>query len=154
MESELYEAAVKGNVPSLLELLTKDKLLLDRIMIGNHTETPLHIAAMLGRLDFVEEVLARKAELAREQDSQSSTPLHLAAAKVYLNMVASLLRVSPEICFIRDKYKRNPLHVAAMKGHVDVLERLFINSRDEAGNTILHLAAADRQTERRLMPTS
>ncbi|KAI6682175.1 hypothetical protein NL676_036056 [Syzygium grande] len=79
MESELYEAAVRGDVPSLLGLLGKDKLLLTRIMTGNRTETPLHIAAMLGHLDFVEEVLDRKAELAREQDP--STPLHLAAAK-------------------------------------------------------------------------
>ncbi|KAI6682183.1 hypothetical protein NL676_036064 [Syzygium grande] len=189
MESELYEAAVKGNVDSLLELLVKDKLLLDRIMTGNRTETPLHIAAMLGYLEFVEEVLARKPELAREQDSQSSTPLHLAAAKGYLNIVASLLRVSPEICFVRDKYERNPLHVAAMKGRVDTLECLvrarpdaarsvvdngqtilhlcvkhnrlealkllidimgddqFINSTDEYGDTILHLAAADRQAK-------
>ncbi|KAL3745631.1 hypothetical protein ACJRO7_014707 [Eucalyptus globulus] len=189
MESELYEAAMKGDVPSLLELLKKDKLLLDRIMIGNHTETPLHIAAMLGHLEFVEEVLAQKPELVREQDSQSLTPLHLAAAKGYLDIVVSLLRVGPEICFVHDKYGRNPLHVAAMKGHVDVLELLvrarpvaarsviehgqtilhlcvkhnklealkllmdilgddqFINLREEYGNTILHLAAADRQTK-------
>ncbi|XP_039165199.1 ankyrin repeat-containing protein ITN1 [Eucalyptus grandis] len=158
-------------------------------MTGNHTETPMHIAAMLGHLKFVEEVLARKPELVKEQDSQSSTPLHLAAAKGYHNIVASLLRVDPEICFVRDKYERNPLHVAAMKGHVDVLELLvrtkpdaarsvithgqtimhlcvkhnrlealkllmdilgdyqFINLRDEYGNTILHLAAADKQTK-------
>ncbi|KAL3744526.1 hypothetical protein ACJRO7_013744 [Eucalyptus globulus] len=178
MDSELYEAAVKGNMASLLELLEKDKLLLDRIMTGNHTETPVHIAAMLGHLKFVE-----------EQDSQSSTPLHLAAAKGFLNIVASLLRVDPEICFVCDKYERNPIHVAAMKGHVDVLELLvrtkpdaarsviehgqmilylcvkhnrleamkllmdilgddqFINLGDEYGDTILHLAAANRQTK-------
>ncbi|KAK3437289.1 hypothetical protein EUGRSUZ_C01889 [Eucalyptus grandis] len=189
MDSELYEAAMKGDVPSLLELVKKDKLLLDRIMIGNHTETPLHIAAMLGHLEFVEEVLAQKPELVREQDSQSLTPLHLAAAKGYLNIVVSLLRVGPEICLVCDKYGRNPLHVAAMKGHVDVLELLvrarpvaarsviehgqtilhlcvkhnkvealkllmdilgddqFINLTDESGNTILHLAAANRQTK-------
>ncbi|XP_030442680.2 ankyrin repeat-containing protein BDA1-like [Syzygium oleosum] len=153
MESELYQAAVKGNVPPLLELLAKDKLLLDRIMTGNHTETPLHIAAMLGHLEFVEEVLARKPELAREQDSQSSTPLHLAAAKGYLNIVASLLRVGPEICFVHDKYERNPLHVAALKGHVDVLE-LLVRARPDAahsviehGQTILHLCVKHNRLE-------
>ncbi|XP_018723287.2 ankyrin repeat-containing protein BDA1 isoform X1 [Eucalyptus grandis] len=153
MESELYEAAMKGNVSSLLELLRKDKLLLDRVMTGNHTETPLHIAAMLGHLDFVEEVLARKAELAREQDSQSLTPLHLAAAKGHLNIVASLLRVSPEICFVRDKYKRNPLHIAAVRGHVDVLECLVqvrpdaAHSVVEHGQTILHLCVKHNRLE-------
>ncbi|XP_030530447.1 ankyrin repeat-containing protein BDA1-like [Rhodamnia argentea] len=153
MESELYEATVKGNVPSLLELLGKDKLLLDRIMIGNHTETPLHIAAMLGHLEFVEEVLAWKAELARVQSSQGLTPLQLAAAKGYLNIVASLLRVGPEICFVRDKYKRNPLHVAAMKGHVDVLEYLVRARPDAArsviehGQTILHLCVKHNRLE-------
>ncbi|KAL3745633.1 hypothetical protein ACJRO7_014709 [Eucalyptus globulus] len=153
MESELYEAAMKGNVPSLLELLKKDKLLLDQIMIGNHTETPLHIVAMLGHLEFVEEVLAQKPELVREQDSQSSTPLHLAAAKGYLNIVSSLLRVGPEICFVCDKYGRNPLHVAAMKGHVDVLE-LLVQARPvaarsvfEHGQTILHLCVKHNKLE-------
>ncbi|XP_030448261.1 ankyrin repeat-containing protein BDA1-like [Syzygium oleosum] len=153
MESELYEAALKGNVHSLLDLLRKDKLLLDRILTGNHTETPLHIAAMLGHLEFVEEVLARKPELAREQDSQRSTPLHLAAAKGYLKVVESLLGVSPEICFVRDKYKRNPLHVAAMKGHVDVLE-ILVRARPDAarsvvehGQTILHLCVKHNRLE-------
>ncbi|XP_039165189.1 ankyrin repeat-containing protein NPR4-like [Eucalyptus grandis] len=114
---------------------------------------------MLGHLDVVEAILARKAELAREQDYQSSTPLHLAAAKGYLDIVESLVRVSPETRFVHDKYKRNPLHVTVMKGRVDVLECLvqathdvyeryqFINSRDEDGNTILHLAASNGQIE-------
>ncbi|KAF8024653.1 hypothetical protein BT93_F1737 [Corymbia citriodora subsp. variegata] len=153
MDFELYKAAVKGNVPSLLELLAKDELLLDKIMIGNHIGTPLHVAAMFGHLDFVEEVLARKAELAKEQDSQGSTPLHLAAAKGYLNIVVSLSRVNPDICIVRDKYERNPLHVAAMKGHVDVLE-YFVQVRPDAahnvvkhGQTILHLCVMHNRLE-------
>ncbi|XP_039165186.1 ankyrin repeat-containing protein BDA1-like [Eucalyptus grandis] len=153
MESELYEAAIKGNVPSLLELLKTDKLLLDRVMIGNHTETPLHIAAMLGHLDFVKEILAQKAEMASVQDSQGSTPLHLAAAKGYLNIVESLVRAYPDACSFCDKYKRNPLHVAAMKGHVNVLENL-VGARPDAahsviehGQTILHLCVKHNRLE-------
>ncbi|KAF7847045.1 hypothetical protein BT93_L3413 [Corymbia citriodora subsp. variegata] len=153
MESELYKAAMRGNVHSLRELLTKDKLLLDKIMIGNHIESPLHIAAMLGHLEFVKEVLAQKVELAMEQDSQGSTPLHLAAAKGYLKIVASLLRVNPETCFVCDKYERNPLHVAAMKGHMDVL-KLLVRERPDAaravvehGQTILHLCVKHNRME-------
>ncbi|XP_018726293.1 ankyrin repeat-containing protein BDA1 isoform X2 [Eucalyptus grandis] len=145
MASDLHIAAVKGNVPSLLELLAKDKLLLDRIVPGNQIETPLHIAALLGHLDFVEEVLARKAELAKEKDSLGSTPLHLASTKGHLNIVVSLLRVDPDLCFFCDNYERNPLHIAAIKGHVDVLEYLVRVRPDAArraaenGQTIMHL---------------
>ncbi|KAF8040642.1 hypothetical protein BT93_B2768 [Corymbia citriodora subsp. variegata] len=144
---------MRGNVHSLRELLTKDKLLLDKIMIGNHIESPLHIAAMLGHLEFVKEVLAQKVELAIEQDSQGSTPLHLAAAKGYLKIVASLLRVNPETCFVRDKYEKNPLHVAVMKGHIDVL-KLLVRERPDAaravvehGQTILHLCVKHNRME-------
>ncbi|KAK3419580.1 hypothetical protein EUGRSUZ_G00181 [Eucalyptus grandis] len=117
MESELYEVAVEGNVHSLLTLLSKD-----RTMVGNQTESPLHIAAMLGQSGFVEEVLTQKTEMAKEQNSQGLTPL--AVAKGYFHIVKNLLRVDPEVCFFRDKYGRNPLHVTAMKGHVDILEIL------------------------------
>ncbi|KAF8033909.1 hypothetical protein BT93_C0247 [Corymbia citriodora subsp. variegata] len=144
---------MRGNVHSLHELLTKDKLLLDRIMIENHIESPLHIAAMLGHSKFVKEIVAQKVELAMEQDSQGSTPLHLAATKGYLKIVASLLRVNPETCFVRDKYERNPLHVAAMKGHMDVL-KLLVRERPDAtraivehGQTILHLCVKYNRME-------
>ncbi|XP_010050414.2 ankyrin repeat-containing protein BDA1 [Eucalyptus grandis] len=153
MESELYKAAREGNVHSLLELLEKDELLLDRIMTGNHIETPLHIAAMLGHLNFVKEVLTRKAEMASEQDFQSSTPLHRAAARGYLNIVESLVSVNPEVCFVCDRDKRNPLHVAAMKGRVDVLECLVRVRPDAArsvtkhGQTILHLCVKHNKLE-------
>ncbi|KAF7847543.1 hypothetical protein BT93_L2857 [Corymbia citriodora subsp. variegata] len=189
MEFELYKAAEEGSVPSLLELLGKDRLLLDRIVTWNRGETPLHVAAMLGHLRFVEELLARKAELAQEQDYQGFTPLHIAAAKGYFRIVARLLEFGPEVCFVRDMYERNPLHVAAMKGQEEILEILvrekpeaaheifedgqtifhlcvkynrlqclkllmnflrddqLINSRDKDGNTILHLAAAQKQTK-------
>lgn len=153
MESELYVAAMRGNVLSLLELLAKDELLLDKIMTKKPVKPPLHIAVMLGHSDFVEEVLARKAELAGEQDSHGSTPLHLAAAKGYLHIVASLVRVNANICFVCDNYERNPLQVAAMKGHVDVLEYLVqvkrnaARSVDKHGQTILHLCVMHNKLE-------
>ncbi|XP_039165185.1 ankyrin repeat domain-containing protein 27-like [Eucalyptus grandis] len=123
MESELYEATMKGNVHSLLG---KDKLLLDRIMIGNHNETPLHIATMLGHLDAVEAILARKAELAREQDYQSSTPLHLAAAKGYLDIVESLFINS------RDEDGNTILHLAASNGQIETI--IYLTSKGVDSN--------------------
>ncbi|KAK2639120.1 hypothetical protein Ddye_026915 [Dipteronia dyeriana] len=190
MEKRIYEAAVEGSVISLLNLLQEDALVLDRFMVGCYPETPLHIASMLGHLDFVQEILNRKPELAGELDARKSSPLHLATAKGYLEIVRKLVSVNPEMCFAHDRDGRNSLHIATIKGHISVLrelvnvrpqaarmsiadrgetilhlcvrysqleilkllvetigDNLFLNSKDEDGNTILHTAAADKQVE-------
>lgn len=197
MDRRLYKAAVKGDVPSLLQLLQEDELVIERALIGPHLETPLHIAAMLGHSEFVHEILRLKPQLASELDSQRSTPLHLAAARGYVRIVKSLLSAYPEACLVADKYGRNPAQVAAIKGKVEVLEDLvgfnpeaarsinrngetvlhtcvknsrleslrvivgmfgredvFIDWRDNDGNSALHLAAADGQFEVTISKTS
>ncbi|KAK8602132.1 hypothetical protein V6N13_058214 [Hibiscus sabdariffa] len=153
MEKKLYDAAVQGNKLSLLNLLEEDALLLDRFITGRYPETPLHVASMLGHLEFVDEVLARKPELAKEVDSRKSSPLHLAAAKGYLQVAKSLLQVNPDMCLVCDIDGRNPLHIAAMKGHLGLLREL-VQARPwaarvpmEQGETILHACVRCNQVE-------
>ncbi|RVW52426.1 Ankyrin repeat-containing protein BDA1 [Vitis vinifera] len=164
MEQMLYEAAAQGSVTSLYELLLKDPLIIDRVML-NYTETPLHIAALLGHADFAKEILLQKPELAAELDYRRSSPLHLAAAKGYIEIVKELLFVNPEMCLACDRDGRNPVHLAAMRGHVHVLKELIqakphatwatlprdaheiMSAKDDNGFTILHLAVADKQLE-------
>ncbi|KAL4296448.1 hypothetical protein GQ457_12G023960 [Hibiscus cannabinus] len=153
MERRLYDAAVQGNKISLLDLLGEDALLLDRFITGRYPETPLHVASMLGHLEFVHEVLTRKPELAKELDSHKSSPLHLATAKGYLQVAKSLLQVNPDMCLVCDIDGRNPLHIAAMKGHLDLLKEL-VQARPwaarvlmEQGETILHACVRCNQLE-------
>ncbi|TXG61826.1 hypothetical protein EZV62_013189 [Acer yangbiense] len=150
----IYEAAVEGSVISLLNLLQEDPLVLDRFMVGCYAETPLHIASMLGHLDFVQEILNRKPKLAEELDSWKLPPLHIATAKGYLDIVKILLSVNSEMCFARDRDGRNPLHIATIKGRISVLREL-VNVRPQAaqmlidrrGETILHLCVRYGQLE-------
>ncbi|KAK6927245.1 Ankyrin repeat, partial [Dillenia turbinata] len=185
MEKRLHEAAVKGSVEALLILLSEDEHILDRFIIERYRETPLHIAAMLGHVDFSKEILARKPELAAELNHRRSSPLHLAAAKGYVELVKALIPVNPDMCLVCDRDGKNPLHLAAINGRVDVLKELarikpkaarflvdngenilhlcvlhkqlealkcmveimadheFVNSKDDDGNTVLHLAAVN-----------
>ncbi|KAK6248920.1 hypothetical protein QUC31_020485 [Theobroma cacao] len=152
-ESKLYEAAEEGSVTTFLELIQQDRLLLDRVLVNYTTETPLHVAAMLGHTDFVKEIIHRKPEFTRELDSRGSSALHLASAKGYVEIVKALLFVNPDICLARDIEERNPLHLAAMKGQVDVLKEL-IHARPHAaqvtvawGQSILHLCVKYGQFE-------
>ncbi|KAF9680972.1 hypothetical protein SADUNF_Sadunf06G0177100 [Salix dunnii] len=189
MRRKLQEAAVEGNVIGLQKLLEEDKFVLDGCAPGCFTETPLHISAMLGHLEFTRKILCRKPEFAKELDFLGSSPLHLATANGHLEVVRTLLSVNPEMCFAQNLDGRNPLHIAVIKGRVDVLKELvqnkpeavlhrttrgetilhlcvkyfqlealkllvetikdygFINSRDEDGSTVLHLAVADKEIE-------
>ncbi|XP_039017130.1 ankyrin repeat-containing protein BDA1-like [Hibiscus syriacus] len=97
MERELYEAAVEGNKTSLLNLLQEDALLLDRFITDRYPESHCTLASMLGHLEFVDEVLICKPELAKETDSRNSWPLHLASAKGYLQIAKRLLQVDPDM---------------------------------------------------------
>ncbi|KAH7574429.1 hypothetical protein JRO89_XS03G0294900 [Xanthoceras sorbifolium] len=167
MERKIYDAAVQGSVTALLNLLQEDSLALDRFMVGCYAETPLHIASMLGHLQFVQVIRNLKPELSGELDSWKSSPLHLATAKGYLDIVKILVSANAEMCFSRDRDGRNPLHIAAIKGHVSVLRELyhqfetlkflvetigdqyngFVNSKSDDGNTILHVAVSSKQVE-------
>ncbi|KAJ4717523.1 Ankyrin repeat family protein [Melia azedarach] len=153
MESMLYEAALEGNVTTLLELLQQDRLILHKVAMNPPSESPLHVAALLGHVDFVKEILCRKPELADDLDSRQCSALHIAAQKGDIDMVKALVQANPDMCFARDVDGRNPLHLAAMKGRNDVLAEL-VRARPLAasattiwGETILHSCVKYNQLE-------
>ncbi|XP_048330939.2 ankyrin repeat-containing protein BDA1 [Ziziphus jujuba] len=154
MTNRLYNAAYEGSVTALLELLQQDRLILDRMAsLNGITETPLHVAAILGHTDFVKEILHRKPQLAKELDSKRSSPLHLASAKGHVEIVKALVVISPALCHAGDRDGRNPIQLAAMNGRVDVLVELLRVAPDAArntagqGETILHLCVKHNQLE-------
>ncbi|XP_042487286.1 ankyrin repeat-containing protein BDA1-like [Macadamia integrifolia] len=144
MIRRLYEASLSGSLTSLIELIEEDQLIPDRVMVTYFNKTPLHIAAMLGHVEFTKELLRRKPELATE-DSRSSSPLHLTSAKGHREMVKDLLSVNPNVCSVTDHDGRTPLHLAAIKGRIDVMIELIqtlaevIHMRVDRGESILNL---------------
>ena len=114
-EKRLYEASLKGSVDSLKQLLVEDPLALARAAVTCFEETPLHVAAMLGHLDFAQFVVSKKPDMAMAADSQGRLPLHMAAAKGFLEMVNLLVSVNPNVCVCQDEDGRTPLLLAVMK---------------------------------------
>ncbi|KAL7121852.1 hypothetical protein ACP275_01G009700 [Erythranthe tilingii] len=189
LETKLFDAASKGSISSLRTLLKDDPLILDRVSANYFSETPLHVAAMLGHVDFVKEIVKAKPELTSELNFQKLSPLHLASAKGHVDVVKALLSVDHRTCLARDRNGLTPLHLAALKGRIEVVkillrakpeaaqmnvyggenilhlcvkryqleplkllvstirEPVFVNSKDAEGNTLLHLAVADKQVE-------
>ncbi|XP_059318610.1 ankyrin repeat-containing protein NPR4-like [Lycium ferocissimum] len=153
IEKRLYEAAAEGDIRTLHELLQQDGLILDRLTLTCFNETPLHIAAMRGHVEFVKLILTRNPLLAAELDFRKSSALHVASIKGYPEIVKLLLVVNPEMCLARDRDGRNPLHLAAIKGRVEVIKELIQTSHLAAsqttnrGESILHLCVKHNQLE-------
>lgn len=122
MESKLYEAALAGSINTLLQLLQQDRLILERAAMNCPSETPLHVAALLGHEDFAKEILRQKPGIAGELDSRKLSALHIASQKGYVGIVKALLEVNPDMCSAKDIDGKNPLHLAAIKGRIDVLK--------------------------------
>ncbi|GAB2222995.1 hypothetical protein Droror1_Dr00017128 [Drosera rotundifolia] len=145
----VYDAAVEGDAKLLISLLQQDPYVLDRCQVPDNgfPSSPLHISAKLGHLEFSNELLNRKPELAEELDGiTNSCPLHLASANGHLEIVKVLVATSPGMCLSRDSQGRNPLHLAALKGWVDVVEELDREMPQAArekvgdgGGSVLHL---------------
>ncbi|PHU21092.1 hypothetical protein BC332_12243 [Capsicum chinense] len=152
-EKRLYQAAVEGDVRVLQELLEQDALLLDRLTLTCFKETPLHIAALRGHIEFVRLILAQNPQLAGELDSRKSSALHIASAKGNLQMIKMLLVVNSEMILARDRDGRSPLHLAAIKGRVEVIKELMHVMPRAAlgttanGETVLHLCVKHNQLE-------
>ncbi|KAL0393427.1 UNVERIFIED_CONTAM: hypothetical protein Slati_4308900 [Sesamum latifolium] len=127
---------------------------------------------MFGQAEFVREYM-RLSSISAHQLSQLNqdgySPLHLASANAHLEIVEFMVDFAKqnfavmEVCMKKDRDGRTALHFAIVSGKIDVIDVLFVNYSDAAneklgssvdgllnlgdweGNTILHLATANRQ---------
>lgn len=143
---ELYDASLNGCVSTLKTLIQRDPLILNRVPLYPFTETPLHIASLLGHTEFCHVLLDMNPSLAGEVNSEGRYPLHLASAKGHAEIVKALLLTNSGICLIRDKDDKLPLHFAAMRGRLGVIKELIrakphsvreMNENDDG--SLLHL---------------
>ncbi|KAL7232078.1 hypothetical protein ACSBR2_010151 [Camellia fascicularis] len=154
IRQKLLKAAIEGDTPSLEEIHTQNPLILNRVTVGCFDETPLHVAALRGHVEFATKLLCLHPELAQVLDSQGSSPLHLASAKGYIQIVKLLVAAKPEMCTVLDRDGFNPLHLAAIKGKVEVLRELVgkmpqaaLAKVNHQGETILHLCVKHFQMD-------
>uniref|UniRef100_A0A803LBK9 PGG domain-containing protein n=1 Tax=Chenopodium quinoa TaxID=63459 RepID=A0A803LBK9_CHEQI len=155
--TKLYDAALKGDEPSLLNLLEEDPHILDRCIIensGRYMQSPLHVAANFGHVNFTKKIIEKKPKLVEVVDQiKRSSPLHIACAEGHLQIVETLLDVNSSICYTHDQEGKTPVHVAAINGQIAVLKALLkvepqaARERTMGGESVLHLCVKHKQPE-------
>ncbi|MBA0759965.1 hypothetical protein Gotri_022773 [Gossypium trilobum] len=130
-------------------------------MRSNSDINTFHVAAKLGNLGMVEELLGIWPELCELCDSTNASPLYFAAVKSHLDVVNAILSADPSCIRIVRKNGKTALHTAAsikdkkgqtvlhmaVKGQIPAVvdeillaNHSLLNERDKKGNTALHIA--------------
>ncbi|XP_063946966.1 ankyrin repeat-containing protein BDA1-like [Daucus carota subsp. sativus] len=142
MEKKLYDACYEGDVEALEALIQGDKFTLARVSLSStFNQTPLHLASMLGHVEFVKSLLSYKPDVTKNLDLQGRCALHLASANGYPDIVKLLIEYDENMCRLCDEDGRTPLHLAVfIKGQDEcVSELLKVNSESDQERTVLHL---------------
>lgn len=149
----MLEAARKGNIHELDDLISSNELILEEMDLEGAGHTPLHVACVAGHLDFIRELLKHMPKLVEKVNADGFSPLHIVAARGDAEIARELLTVGPHLCSVKGRERRVPLHYAAANGKVDVMKVLLAASPESVEETTareettLHLAVKNNRFE-------
>ncbi|KAI9114734.1 hypothetical protein K1719_014432 [Acacia pycnantha] len=157
MDERLVKAARDGDVTTLHNLLKEDPQILERASLDHFADSPLHVASLSGKSEFVKEIVTLLPSLAIETNQKGMIPVHLASSKGHVETVRKLLKANlddgAKQCLVKDGEGWTPLHCASQKGKISVIEVLISDCPEcleqvtAKGETVLHLAVKANQFE-------
>ncbi|XVE69055.1 hypothetical protein DITRI_Ditri09bG0118800 [Diplodiscus trichospermus] len=103
MDETLKRAAREGNVSDLYTLIQKDGNVLKRLDKVEFIDTPLHIAADAGCIDFAMEIMSLKPSFARKLNQEGLSPIHLAVKKGHKELVLYLMENAKDLVRVKGK---------------------------------------------------
>ncbi|PPD76022.1 hypothetical protein GOBAR_DD27063 [Gossypium barbadense] len=153
MDCRMIGAAQTANINVLYELIQKDPYVLERIDHVPFLDTPLHVAASAGNVDFMMEMINLKPSFARKLNQAGFSPMHLALQNNRTQAVLRLLKFDGGLVRVKGRGGLTPLHHVAQTGDVDLLIKFLevcpeavedVTVRDE---TVFHLAVKNDMFE-------
>ncbi|XVF83539.1 hypothetical protein PTKIN_Ptkin16aG0497200 [Pterospermum kingtungense] len=154
MDESLRRAAREGNVNDLYALIKRDGNVLRRIDEVEFIDSPLHIAADAGCIDFAMEIMSLKPSFGRKLNHDGLSPIHLALEKGHNELVLNLLENAKDLVRVKGKKGETPLHYVITREENPQLLIRFLEDCPESirdlttGNqSALHIAARNNKEE-------
>lgn len=150
-ETALYIAA-ESNLQEVFNYLLKFCDLQTAKIRAKSDFDAFQIAAKLGHLGIVNELLRLWPELCKVCDSTNTSPLYSAAVKDHLAVVNAMLDADPTCVKIVRKNGKTALHTAARYGLTNMVKTLIekdpeiVPIKDKKGQTALHMAVKGQNT--------
>ncbi|KAL4601334.1 hypothetical protein ACB092_11G265200 [Castanea dentata] len=130
MDERLEQVAESGDIIAMHQLIGEDVNLLDHIDEKQYVQTPLHIAAFAGKIQFATEVMGLKPSFAQKLNPDGFTPIHLALKNGHIELVRQLLEIDRDLAHVKGKECITPLHYVVETGdrHIDLLDKFLLVS--------------------------
>ncbi|KAL7120862.1 hypothetical protein ACP275_02G148100 [Erythranthe tilingii] len=158
LETPLHVATMLGHESFAVELLNRKPGLARQL--DRQSSSPLHLAAAGGHVAIAKRLVIVDPDMCSALDRDGRNPIHIAAAMGRVDVLREMVRVRPDSA--RERVKRGGrscgtvLHLCVEYCRFEALKILLedlnfdkdlVNGVDENGNTVLHLAVADKQVE-------
>ncbi|XAR57586.1 hypothetical protein NMG60_11025778 [Bertholletia excelsa] len=151
--SPLHTAASYGHTDFVKELLNR-KPELARVL-DSAEWTALHLASAKGHVEVVKALVKEAPDTCLACDQHGRNPVHVAAMYGKEEALEYMVKTRHHAARARLDHDQTILHLCVKHDQLKALKKLhemiddedFINAKDGAGNTVLHLAVAGRQLE-------
>ncbi|EOY18323.1 Ankyrin repeat-containing protein, putative [Theobroma cacao] len=154
MEESLRRAAQEGNIVELYASIQRDGNVLRKIDEMEFVNTPLHIAAAEGCIDFAMEIMILKPSFARKLNQEGFSPIHLAVDKGHTELALQLMQNDKNLVRVKGKQGETPFHYAITREqNLDLLTRFLeacpecIQDMTTKNETPLHIATGNNRLE-------
>ncbi|KAA3481743.1 E3 ubiquitin-protein ligase MIB1-like isoform X2 [Gossypium australe] len=162
MDESLRQAARTGKFNELYTVIQRNGNVLRHFDEVEFIETPLHIAAEEGCIEFAMEMMNLKPSFARKLNHQGLSPLHIAVRKGHTEMALRFLEIDKHLVRVRGKKGKTPLHYLCKVGNQLGLLDTFLEASPDClqdvtieNRTALHIAIQNNRLDvlQLLIPT-
>lgn len=162
MDESLRQAARTGKLNGLYTVIQRNGNVLRHFDEVEFIETPLHIAAEEGCIEFAMEMMNLKPSFARKLNHQGLSPLHIAVRKGHKEMALRFLEIDTHLVRVRGKKGKTPLHYLCKVGNQLGLLDPFLEASPDClqdvtieNRTALHIAIQNNRLDvlQLLIPT-
>ncbi|KAK7313082.1 hypothetical protein VNO77_37469 [Canavalia gladiata] len=147
----LKSAALEGDINFLYSIIEEDPHVLEHLDLIPFVETPLHIAASCGHLQFATEIMRLKPSFGWKLNKQGYSPIHLAMQKGQKTMALRFVDINKDLVRVKGREGLTPLHLATQFGEIDLLANFLLACPDSIedvtirSETPLHIAVRYQQ---------
>ena len=136
-----------NDIDEFYNLIGEDAKLLEHIDELPFVNTPLHIAAFAGNIQFAMEMIGLKPSFAWKLNQNGFSPIHIALQNRHIELVRWLLQFDGDLVHVKGRDQLTPLHYIVESGeHLYLLEEFLLvcpNSITDVtvqNETALHIA--------------